>query len=589
MKTRTAVIMKNLLLLFLLFTNSVTIALAQDKLMLSHLWKFKTGDSAVWAKPDFNDLQWTTISTKKYWEEQGYSNYDGYAWYRKTFKLPASWKKKVRLAGGVYLKYEYADDVEEVFVNGVSVGKMGDFPPNLKIVYGKSRKFEIPAHLLKFNGVNLIAVRVFDNGGDGGILSGHFTLNPVSAMDKLELKVDVANSNWVFAENEQITFDISPKIPLGILPNFNLICKITKDDYTPVDSFAYQVKTTNTSFFSKKIAFSLKDAGFYRITLYGEKDKQKTDELKFNIGYNPEKIVSAPDPQPDFDDFWNGTLAALKQVAPNFKMTLLADKSNEKKDVYHVTMQSLGNVTIEGYYAAPKDKTKKYPTIITFLGYGGSSAPLNPDNWGGYCEFVLSTRGQGIQLSDNHFGDWIGYGLESKETYYYRGAFMDLVRGIDFLCSRPEVDERCILAEGGSQGGAFTLAACALDNRIKAAAPYIPFLSDFPDYFKIAPWPRNVFDSYLKEHPDKDWAYLYKLLSYFDIKNFAGKIKCPIIMGVGLQDNVCPPHINFSGYNLIKTDKHYYVYPQSAHAVGDGWWDVRNKFFAKYADGHNGI
>lgn len=95
-------------------------------------------------------------------------------------------------------------------------------------------------------------------------------------------------------------------------------------------------------------------------------------------------------------------------------------------------MCSLGNVIIEGYYAVPKDRNKMYPAIITFLGYGGSSSPLNPDNWVGYCEFVLSTRGQGIQLENNKYKDWLTYGLSNKENYYYRGAFMDLIRGLDF-------------------------------------------------------------------------------------------------------------------------------------------------------------
>ncbi len=42
---------------------------------------------------------------------------------------------------------------------------------------------------------------------------------------------------------------------------------------------------------------------------------------------------------------------------------------------------------------------------------------------------------------------------------------------------------------GGSQGGALTIAGAALDNRIKAIAPSIQFMGDFPDYFKVEAWP----------------------------------------------------------------------------------------------------
>ena len=137
---------------------------------------------------------------------------------------------------------------------------------------------------------------------------------------------------------------------------------------------------------------------------------------------------------------------------------------------------------------------------------------------------------------------------------------MDLVRAIDFVCSRPEVNNQKIAVEGGSQGGAFSLVACALDKRIKVAAPHIPFLTDFRDYFKICPWPKSSFEHYLKKNPDKTWDDIYGLLAYFDVKNFAPRIQCPIVMGIGLQDNTCPPHTNFASYNLIPSEKKYYVY-----------------------------
>ncbi len=88
-------------------------------------------------------------------------------------------------------------------------------------------------------------------------------------------------------------------------------------------------------------------------------------------------------------------------------------------------------------------------------------AAVNPD----FVEFVLSVRGQGLNEPTDVYGDWITYGLSSKETYYYRGAFMDLIRGIDFVASCNEVDTRNIFAEGGSQDGAFTLVACTLAGR----------------------------------------------------------------------------------------------------------------------------
>ena len=113
-----------------------------------------------------------------------------------------------------------------------------------------------------------------------------------------------------------------------------------------------------------------------------------------------------------------------------------------------------------------------------------------------------------------------------------------------------------------------------------AIAPTIPFLSGYPDYVKTVHWPASVVINKQKELGLSDQE-MYQTLSYFDIKNLAPWIKCPVIMGVGLQDEVCPPHTNFSGYNRISTEKEYHIYPLNGHNTPPSWYDARMKFFDK--------
>ncbi|MEG0808232.1 MAG: acetylxylan esterase [Alistipes sp.] len=352
---------------------------------------------------------------------------------------------------------------------------------------------------------------------------------------------------------------------------------VTTDDNQPISHFVQQFavapQTTNALSFS----FSVPSPGFYRCTLL---DGEDNIVKKFNIGYEPENIVSLCDAQPDLKAFWDQARAELATVAPQYELTLLPEQSNKTRNIYLVKMQSLGGETISGYYATPTKKGK-YPAIITFMGYGSEPWLLKANDNPQFVEFVLSVRGQGLNKADNKYGDWITYGLGDKERYYYRGAFMDLIRAIDFVASRDEVRDDAIFAEGGSQGGAFTLAACALDHRICAAAPYIPFLSDYADYFRIVHWPAEVVINKQRELSLSD-VDLYRMLSYFDIKNLAPWITCPIKMGAGLQDEVCPPHTNFSGYNRISTEKSYTIFPTCGHDVGAAWWPARMEFFKKH-------
>ncbi len=351
---------------------------------------------------------------------------------------------------------------------------------------------------------------------------------------------------------------------------------VTTDDRRPVGSFAQQVVLPAGARVPVRFTFTVPGPGFYRCLLT---DAEGTEIRRFNIGYEPEFIVSLGDAQPDLREFWDRARAELDAVDPEYEMTLLPEKSSRIREIYLVRMKSLGGVTIQGYYARPV-KRGEYPVIVGYMGYG--SKPWCPDpNNPEFAEFVLSVRGQALNEPDNTYGDWITWGLDDKEHYYYRGAFMDLIRAIDFVCSREEVRQDAIFAEGGSQGGAFTLAACALDHRIRAAAPYIPFLSDYPDYFRIVHWPAEPVLKRQRELGISD-EELYRTLSYFDIKNLAPWITCPVMMGVGLQDEVCPPHTNFSGYNRITSEKTYRIFPQCGHDVGPEWWPARAEFFKKY-------
>jgi flagellin-like hook-associated protein FlgL len=79
---------------------------------------------------------------------------------------------------------------------------------------------------------------------------------------------------------------------------------------------------------------------------------------KFNIGYEPEYIVSLPDNKPDFRKFWDESLAELAKVAPEYKLTLIPDSSTNLRKLYKVSMKSFGGVEISGYYCTPVKRGK---------------------------------------------------------------------------------------------------------------------------------------------------------------------------------------------------------------------------------------
>lgn len=384
---------------------------------------------------------------------------------------------------------------------------------------------------------------------------------------------------WTAPERPQITVDVVNSN--NKISKCEVSLTVTTDQGLPVTEMSQLVAVAAGD--STAVQFEINvEPGFYRCTVAGDGEVVK----EFNIGFEPEGIVSLPDSQPDFDEFWQRTLDELAAVAPEYSMTEEKDKSNKGGKVYRVKMKSLGGVEVQGYLTMPAKASKKHtmPVLVHYMGYGSKPWHAEPYEGMERIEFVLSTRGQGLNEPTNTYGDWAVYGLGNRDSFYYRGAFMDLVRAIDFVCTLPEVDQRYIFAEGGSQGGAFTLVACSLDKRIRAAAPWIPFLSDYPDYFKIVHWPAEVIFKKQQETgiSNRD---LYKMLSYFDVKNFTRRITCPILMGVGLQDPTCPPHTNFAGYNLISSQKQFVIYPECGHDTRHPDWDDRQRdFFRKITE-----
>jgi sialate O-acetylesterase len=136
-------------------------------------WKFQPGDDMRRKEADYDDSGWGEIFVPAKWEDHGYRDYDGYAWYRKSFIYQGGKDndKMVILLGKI-------DDIDQVYINGSLVGSTGQFPArsgddvSTGQEYVAFRGYFIPDGLLKKNQKNIIAVRVLDTGGVGGIYEG---------------------------------------------------------------------------------------------------------------------------------------------------------------------------------------------------------------------------------------------------------------------------------------------------------------------------------------------------------------------------------------------------------------------------------
>jgi hypothetical protein len=162
---------------------------------LKGTWKFTIGDNKEWADPEFNDSKWDRIYAPSRWERNNYYNYNGYAWYRKSFRLAPKYEST-----NLYLILGLIDDVDEVYVNGKLVGSSGSFPPDYKTAVNSFRKYHLPPDILNFNKDNIIAVRVYDNYGEGGIVRGNLGIY-VSSLIDVDLNLE---GDWKFSTKDSL-------------------------------------------------------------------------------------------------------------------------------------------------------------------------------------------------------------------------------------------------------------------------------------------------------------------------------------------------------------------------------------------------
>jgi len=322
--------------------------------------------------------------------------------------------------------------------------------------------------------------------------------------------------------------------------------------------------------------------------------KTKKNAKQFNIAVDPTLISSPYDGQGDFDQFWDDTKRELRALYKDYEVKLTKVGEGNGSTIYFFEAQSIklksdDSGMVRGYYSEPNAEGK-YPCYIQFPGYDTPGQAFSCPLWGNAsaCEMHVSPRGQYANAQSpykNEYGEWIKYGIESKETYYYRGAFMDAVRAVDFAFAREKVDTMNVFLYGSSQGGALSLAAAALsDHDFAAISPCVPFLGDWPDFFNQSNGFPVEIRSAAKAKGMSD-ADALRVLSYIDTKNLAHKITCPVLEFICLQDEVVPPHTNASIYtNLTNSSDRdvLHISPLENHAWAIGWDDARNAFFSKY-------
>ncbi|MCZ6636218.1 MAG: acetylxylan esterase [bacterium] len=273
----------------------------------------------------------------------------------------------------------------------------------------------------------------------------------------------------------------------------------------------------------------------------------------------------------DFDAFWDDLLDQAGRIPLNATVERLALRSTPEVDVYEVHYDSLDGIPIAGWYCLPTERPDPLPTILHVPGYNSDPSIPKASAKSGYAAFFAAPRGKlrsNAQFNPGYPG-LLTHNIVDRNTYAYRGFYIDAVRAVDFLLTRDEIDSAHIGVTGSSQGGALTLIVAALHPKIRAAAAGAPYLCGFMDAIQLThTYPYQEIRDYLRLYPNREPA-VRDTLAYFDGIHFGPRITCPIIVNIGLQDNICPPETGYATFETIaSTDKTLYPYDGCGHDAG---------------------
>jgi len=382
------------------------------------------------------------------------------------------------------------------------------------------------------------------------------------------------HDDWLYNVGENATFSVKVFKDNVLMKNVSVDYELGPEYFPTEKKQGVLLKNGELTLKS-----TMKTPGFLRCRVIVQIDGVRYDDMA-TVGYDIEKIQPATREPADFDAFWTKAIADARRTALDAKMTLLPERCTSTQNFYEVSFNNdrFGSRTY-GILITPK-APGKYPALLKVPGAGirpyyGSS---NGDD-----VIVLEIGIHGIpvtlplevynNLSSGALYNYMLIHMNDRDKHYYKRVFTGCVRAVDFIFSLPEFDGKKVGVTGGSQGGALSIITAGLDPRIQFLAAYYPAMCDFEGYLnkRAGGWPHYFREAIPKPNE-------VETLAYFDVVNFARRVKVPGWYSWGFNDLTCPPTSTFAAYNVIPGVKEVDLYLNSGHwtypeqrNAGDHW------------------
>jgi cephalosporin-C deacetylase-like acetyl esterase len=418
------------------------------------------------------------------------------------------------------------------------------------------------------------------------IVSAQTPVPPAAAPVRSDLEVfpDAANPDALYKRGELVKFRVSLRPGAAVSPTARVEWTLSKDGLPSSTQGNGELQDGLLT-----VAGRLDEPGFLQCRVKLQTAGAGSLPALGGAAIEPEKIQPSLPPPADFDAYWSGQKARLAAVPVNARLTP-AEPPGKTAEVFDLQADCVG-APVSGYFARPRGAAPKtLPAILTVHGAGvRSSSRGSAEGWAVQGLLALDINAHGLpngmpedfykNLAESDLKDYRIRGRESRDTIYFNGMFLRLVRALDFLTAQPEWDGRTVIVSGSSQGGAQALVAAGLDSRVTFFAAGVPAMCDHTGFKagRINGWPK--FISTGEQPPDS----VTEAVRYYDAVHFAARTKAAGIVTVGFIDTTCPPTGGYAAFNSVMGEKRIVNEPLSGHAVPPRSSDAMRSAILKHA------
>jgi dipeptidyl aminopeptidase/acylaminoacyl peptidase len=216
------------------------------------------------------------------------------------------------------------------------------------------------------------------------------------------------------------------------------------------------------------------------------------------------------------------------------------------------------DASLPGLLHLPPNQTKNVPCVLWVNGMDGFKEQTVPAYGDKHLE-----RGMAVFIVDI---PGVGESLIRKIRCTADNIPRAAVAALDYLTAHPDIDHDKIAVTGPSSGSLLAMQVAANDNRFKAAAGRL---------FCLEPGFNTLFNEFIPLSKERYmWMAGYDDEDEFDkfaktltTKGLGDKIKCPVLIVGGEDDELSPIEYAYDLYNEITTPKKMVVYKGQGHGL----------------------